>query len=105
MTTRFDRSGPSNTRAGQRYDAKHTRARRDWARAHKPTNPCNRCSHPLGPMGPHLHLDHTDDGTGYLGFSHGSTPCPDCGERCNLLAGAREGNRRSRTTEPTSRNW
>ena len=43
-------------------------------------------------MGPHLHLDHTADRTGWLGFAHGSVPCPVCGVRCNLSAGVRAGN-------------
>ena len=43
-------------------------------------------------MGSWLHLDHTADRTGWLGFSHGSVPCPVCGVRCNLSAGVRAGN-------------
>ena len=43
-------------------------------------------------MGSWLHLDHTSDRTGWLGFAHGSSPCPICGVRCNLSAGVRAGN-------------
>lgn len=85
------------TRKGQRYDSRHARARRLAARKHNDQDPCARCGHPLGPMGPNLHYDHDDtDPTGetYLGFAHGSTPCPTCGRRCNIQAGSDEGNRR-----------
>lgn len=66
------------------HGAAHTRARKAWAAAHQPTDPCVRCGHPLGPMGRWLHLDHRDDHQGYLGFSHA---------RCNIRAGALAGNR------------
>jgi hypothetical protein len=42
----------------------------------------------MHPASDKLALDHTDDGTGYLGFSHDS-PCQTCGERCNCAAGGR----------------
>jgi hypothetical protein len=42
--------------------------------------PCARCGLPML-KGQKLHLDHNDDRTGYLGFSH---------ERCNLRAAARK---------------
>ena len=45
--------------------------------------PCTRCGRPLRP-GQDLHLDHTDDRTGYAGFAHAS---------CNRKAGARKGAR------------
>jgi hypothetical protein len=81
----------SQTRKGERYDwSNHGKPRAIAARRHKPTDPCARCGHELGPMGKHLHYDHADDGIGYLGFSHG-TPCPVCGEKCNLQAGAVKG--------------
>jgi hypothetical protein len=63
---------------------------------HKPTDPCSRCGHALGPIGSWLHYDHTDSSDGYLGFSHGSRPCPVCGRRCNIRAGAQKANRNSR---------
>lgn len=67
-----------------RYDHRHALARKAAAARHKPTDPCVRCGRPLGPMGPGLHYDHTDDGTSYLGFAHGS---------CNRRAGSRKGSR------------
>jgi hypothetical protein len=42
--------------------------------------PCYRCGKPMLP-GQELHLDHTDDRTGYGGFSH---------RACNLRAAARK---------------
>jgi len=44
-------------------------------------------------MGSELHYDHNDARDGYLGFSHGQRPCPICGVRCNIHAGAQLGNR------------
>lgn len=78
------------TRKGGRYDRKHQIARADAAKHHDPNHGCARCGHPLGPMGPWLHYDHDETG-GYLGFSHGQHPCPDCGQRCNVRAGAQKG--------------
>lgn len=48
--------------------------------------PCYRCGMPMLP-GQALHLDHTDNRTGYGGFSHA---------KCNLKAGARKGNKLSK---------
>jgi hypothetical protein len=42
--------------------------------------PCVRCGQPMQPW-QELHLDHNDDRTGWLGFSHKS---------CNLRAAARK---------------
>jgi hypothetical protein len=42
--------------------------------------PCARCGQPMLP-GQELHLDHTDDRTGWLGFSH---------KVCNLRAAAKK---------------
>jgi hypothetical protein len=50
--------------------------------------PCVRCGHVMLP-GQLLHLDHNDDRTGYLGFSHGGR-CHICGRRCNVEAAARK---------------
>lgn len=70
--------------------AQHKNARRAWASRHDPADPCVRCGHPLGPMGPWLHLDHDDHDTDRInGFAHGA-PCPYCGVRCNVVAGARK---------------
>lgn len=62
------------------YGTQHQAARRAAAALHTPSDPCSRCGQPLGPMSRHLHYDHTDDRTGYLGFSHAA---------CNQLAAAR----------------
>lgn len=90
----WDRSRPRS----DRYGWTHIQARAAAAKRHHPDNPCTRCGHPLGPMGPHLHYDHSDDGTRYLGFAHGRTPCPYCGRRCNVRAGAQAGRQRQQTT-------
>jgi hypothetical protein len=88
------------TRRGGRYDGRHQRARAAAAQRHNPSDPCTRCHQPLGPMGPHLHYDHTNDGTAYLGFAHAT---------CNRRAGAIEGNRRQHATHTpprwSSRKW
>lgn len=44
---------------------------------------CARCHRPMLP-GQELHLDHTDDKRGYLGFSHAE---------CNIKAGNAKGRR------------
>lgn len=88
------RSSEPGTTKARGYDAEHRKARAAAAAVHDPSDPCARCGHALGPMGSWLHYDHNADRTGYLGFSHGQHPCPDCGRRCNVRAGAIEGNRR-----------
>jgi hypothetical protein len=45
-----------------------------------PGQPCPRCGYPMWP-GQRLHLDHSDDGVGWLGLSHA---------RCNERAGQRK---------------
>jgi hypothetical protein len=90
--------GPNSTASttARGYGRDHQRARKQAAQQHKPTDPCARCGHALGPMGTWLHYDHTDSRDDYLGFSHGSRPCPVCGRRCNIRAGAQKANRNSR---------
>ena len=90
MSRPFRHDGRTTSERG--YGQDHRRARRERAALHHPLDPCVRCGHPLGPMGSWLHLDHTADRTGWLGFAHGSSPCPICGVRCNLSAGVRAGN-------------
>lgn len=96
----------TNRGRGDRYGNDHRRARRDAAGRHHPGDPCARCRHPLGPMGPWLHYDHDEHG-GYLGFSHGSRPCPVCGRKCNERAGQVKGaqvvNARRRRERPRPR--
>jgi hypothetical protein len=94
MVWRGPNSTASTTARG--YGRDHQRARKQAAQQHKPTDPCSRCGHALGPIGSWLHYDHTDSSDGYLGFSHGSRPCPVCGRRCNIRAGAQKANRNSR---------
>lgn len=89
-------SRPIASTTARGYGGDHQRARKQAARRHKPTDLCARCGHPLGVMGRWLHYDHTDRRDGYLGFSHGSIPCPVCGKRCNLRAGALKAGRNSR---------
>jgi hypothetical protein len=45
--------------------------------------PCSRCGLPMQPW-QELHLDHNDDRTGWLGFSH---------KACNLRAAAKKARR------------
>ena len=89
-------SRPKSSSTARGYGKLHREAREAYAQVHRVTDPCVRCGHPLGPMGPWLHLDHNSARTGYLGFSHGSYPCPWCGRRCNLRAGAQAGRRKQR---------
>lgn len=77
------------------YGTAHQKARAALAARHQPTDPCARCGHALGVMGPWLHLDHNDERTAYIGFSHGAIPCPVCGRKCNLRAGAQVGKAKS----------
>jgi hypothetical protein len=65
-----------------RYRGQHQAIRRATVRAAYGT-PCVRCGQVMLP-GQRLHLDHTDDGTGYLGYSHAA---------CNVRAGASKGGR------------
>ncbi|WP_041253567.1 hypothetical protein [Frankia sp. EAN1pec] len=100
------RSRGTTTERGYGYAHRRERARRlpsAWG------TPCTRCGQALV-RGQEIHLDHTEDRTGYLGFAHA---------RCNRLAGASKGGRashrgrrRTRTTPPPvippgrpSRDW
>ena len=59
-------------------------------------NPCARCGKVMLP-GQDIELDHTDDRSGYLGFSCKS---------CNRAAGARKVNAARRNKQdPRSRDW
>ncbi len=57
----------STTGAG--YGAAHRRARARALAAWQDGDPCARCAGPMS-HGTPVHLDHTDDRTGYLGLSH-----------------------------------
>lgn len=74
------------------YGSAHAKARKAAAARHDPADPCSRCRLPLGPMGAWLHLDHTDDRSAYLGFSHRS---------CNESAAARKANARRKQARGT----
>lgn len=72
--------------ARPKYGPAHQRAVKYGLRALPIPAPCVRCHHDMDKRIDVLNLDHDDNGDGYLGFSH-SSPCRDCGRRCNQLAG------------------
>lgn len=78
---RLTKRGTSYAEKLHRYGASHQAARRAWA-ARLPL-PCTVCRRPVLP-GSTWHLDHTDDGAGYLGPAHA---------RCNTSKGGRKGGR------------
>lgn len=70
------------------YGPKHQAERLARLREFTPGDPCARCGDPMtGPLST-IHLDHTDDRTGYLGLSHAA---------CNLGAAGRVYAERKRT--------
>ena len=75
---------PPVTTDARGYGAAH-QAKRARLLAAAYGQPCTRCGRPMLPGQP-LDLDHTDNRTGYRGFSHRS---------CNQQAGGRKGARRS----------
>lgn len=105
MAHRWRTAKQAGTTSQRDYGSAHQKARAAAAARHHPTDPCARCGHALGPMGPWLHLDHTADRSAYLGFSHGSIPCPVCKRKCNLRAGAQEGKARQSGTRPDTLRW
>ena len=88
--------------AQPKYRSKrHQQARAAMLRAYRPGDPCCLCGHPMWPPTSALHADHDPtDTTRYRGLAHGTTPCQDCGERCNVVDGARRG--RARQITPTT---
>ncbi|MFD6178098.1 MULTISPECIES: AAA family ATPase [unclassified Isoptericola] len=78
---RLTQRGTSYAEKLHRYGGAHQAARRAWA-ARLP-RPCTVCGRPVLP-GSNWHLDHTDDGAGYLGPAHA---------RCNTSKGGRKGGR------------
>lgn len=80
----------------------HQRARAQMLAAYHPGDPCALCGHPMWPPTSALHADHDPDQPGhYRGLTHGSTPCQDCGRRCNVQDGARRG----RARQGAPRRW
>ena len=57
---------------------------------------CVRCGRPISDPWPLVHLDHTDDRTGYLGLSH---------QACNAAAGARKTNAQRRLQRRGQPRW
>lgn len=80
-------------RAGDRgYGAEHRRIRAALLPT-MPGQPCTRCGITLR-QGDDVHLDHTEDRTGYLGWA--------CA-RCNTSAGGVKGGRSRRATSAAAR--
>jgi DNA-directed RNA polymerase subunit RPC12/RpoP len=79
-----------------KYGTEHQRLREATVFAAYGT-PCVRCGKEMKP-GQKLNLDHSDDGTVYLGYSH---------QRCNSQAGAakRWGKAKVSNRNPPSRWW
>lgn len=89
----WDRNAP----VSPKYQTKaHRAARAALLRAYQPGDPCCLCGHPMWPPTKYLHADHEPGTDKYRGLAHGTKPCADCGQRCNVTDGARRGNRRSR---------
>lgn len=78
----------------------HKQARAAFIAQHRPGDPCCLCGHPMWSHPSKLHADHDPtDPNRYRGLAHGTEPCQDCGQRCNVVDGARRG--RQRQTRPT----
>jgi hypothetical protein len=73
-------SGGKSPAPERGYDAEHRRLRRELLPSAYGT-PCALCGEVMQ-QGDALHLDHTEDRSGYRGFAHA---------RCNVLDGARRG--------------
>jgi hypothetical protein len=72
-------------RDSRRYGVVHRKNRQRWARlVDAGSVSCVRCGNAISP-GSEWHLDHDDEGTGYLGPAHA---------RCNTSAGGRIGRER-----------
>lgn len=93
----WDRSAP--TSAVYRTPA-HRKARAALLKAWTPGDPCCLCGHPMWGPPSSIHADHDPRSPDqYRGLAHGTIPCQDCGQRCNVADGARRG--RARQTTPT----
>jgi hypothetical protein len=53
-----------------RYGPEHKKARAEYVERFTPGDACARCNEPMWDDPKDLDLDHTDDGTAYLGLSH-----------------------------------
>jgi hypothetical protein len=65
-----DCRGARPTTSERGYGLAHQKARRAAIAAYNPGDPCARCGMPMTDDPSLLHLDHTDDRSGYLGLSH-----------------------------------
>jgi hypothetical protein len=63
-----------------RYGKEHVALKRQlmYDLRRNPGQPCARCAQPMWPDNQEIHLDHSDDGIGYLGLAH---------QVCNARAG------------------
>jgi hypothetical protein len=81
--------------------ATHKKARAAMLAAYRPGDPCCLCGHPMYPPTSTLHADHDPaNPSRYRGLAHGTTPCQDCGVRCNVVDGAKRA--RARQIKPTA---
>ncbi|WP_146776700.1 hypothetical protein [Parafrankia sp. Ea1.12] len=83
------RPGPTTTSRGYGHEHRKTREKLLPAAV---GSTCTRCHRPIV-EGQDVHLDHTDDRTGYNGLAH---------DHCNVVAGARKGAARSHGRAYTS---
>jgi hypothetical protein len=82
---------PQGSAADRGYDPLHAKQRARWAKIVAAGDGyCARCGGHIAP-GSDWHLDHRDDRDGYIGPSHA---------RCNISAGARNGNVRRSLAQP-----
>ena len=93
----FDRS---KTAADIYRTPEHRKARAAILEQYQPGDPCCLCGHAMWPPTSGLHADHDPaDPTRYRGLAHGTTPCQDCGVKCNVTDGAKRA--RARQDETT----
>jgi hypothetical protein len=81
----------------------HREARAALLAVYQPGDPCCLCGHAMWPPTSALHADHDpNDEARYRGLAHGTSPCQDCGRRCNV----RDGSKRARARQgQTSLEW
>lgn len=78
-------SGSKVSRQDRGYGAEHARIRKEFLPSAYGTD-CHLCGQVMWPS-QRLHLDHTEDRSGYRGFAHAA---------CNILDGARRGGEATR---------